>query len=200
MKEIFVLRELEQLRAISHPYRVEVLESFSHEEPRSAKQIAEKLGEPHAKVNYHIKNLLNVGILELIEERAKSGIIEKYYMPAARVIVIDKNFLNNIDEDMLHSLNQVSVSVFEKISADFYRAVENQVSKTKYIRHHNDYYLTDEEARELMQKIDLKIKEYLKDKKEKDRDGVHPYNIVALGIPLADTICIGKKRKSSDKE
>ncbi|MCD5415231.1 MAG: helix-turn-helix domain-containing protein [Clostridiales bacterium] len=184
MKEIFVLRELEQLRAISHPYRVEVLESFSHEEPRSAKQIAEKLGEPHAKVNYHIKNLLNVGILNLVEERVKSGIIEKYYLPAARVIVIDRNFLNNTDEDVIRSLNQVSVSIFEKISTDFYRAVENQVAKTKYIRHHNDSYLTDDEARELMKSVDAHITDYLENKKDEEREGVHPYNIVALGIPI----------------
>jgi len=161
-----------------------VLESFSHEEPRSAKQIAEKLGEPHAKVNYHIKNLLNVGILNLVEERVKSGIIEKYYLPAARVIVIDRNFLNNTDEDVIRSLNQVSVSIFEKISTDFYRAVENQVAKTKYIRHHNDSYLTDDEARELMKSVDAHITDYLENKKDEEREGVHPYNIVALGIPI----------------
>ena len=52
------------------------------------------LDEPHAKINYHIKTLYKVGILELVEEKIKSGIVEKYYYPKAKNIFIDKNIIN----------------------------------------------------------------------------------------------------------
>ena len=42
------------------------------------------LDEPHAKINYHIKTLYKVGILELVEEKIKSGIVEKYYYPKCK--------------------------------------------------------------------------------------------------------------------
>jgi DNA-binding transcriptional ArsR family regulator len=183
MKDILVLRELEQIKAISHPYRVEIFECFDGEQPQSAKQIADKLGEPHAKVNYHIKSLLKVGILELIEEKVKSGIIEKYYLPAAKNLVIDKSFMQNVDDDMLQSLNQVSISIFEKISEDFYRAAEKPIEHSKFINHFNDYYLTKEEVKEFMEKLKTLSNDYLKDKKDKSRSEVIPYNIALLGIP-----------------
>ncbi|WP_026477727.1 ArsR/SmtB family transcription factor [Alkaliphilus transvaalensis] len=183
MKDILVLRDLEQIKAISHPYRVEVFGTFEGDQPQSAKQIAEKLGEPHAKVNYHIKSLLKVGILELVEEKVKSGIIEKYYLPVAHKLVIDKSFMQNIDDDVLHSISQASLSIFERVSEDFYKAIEKTSGRPKHITYHNDYYLTNEEVKELMQNINELVKDYLKDKKDKTRENVSPYSVGVMGIP-----------------
>ncbi len=183
MKDILVLRDLEQIKAISHPYRVEVFGTFEGDQPQSAKQVAEKLGEPHAKVNYHIKSLLKVGILELVDEKVKSGIIEKYYQPAAHKLIIDKSFMQNVDEDVLQSINQASLSIFEKISEDFYKAAEKAIDQPKFINHHNDYYLTNTEVKELIQKIEELTKDYLSDKNDKTREDTNSYSIAILGIP-----------------
>lgn len=182
MKDILVLRELEQIKAISNPYRVEILESFEVDEPQSAKQIAEKLGEPHAKVNYHIKTLLKVGILDLVDEKVKSGIIEKYYLPAAKALVIDKSFMKNTEEEIFQSLNAASISIFEKISEDFYKAVENP-EEPKFINHYQEYSLTKEELRELMKKVEDFVRGELKGKKNKkpSNDSV-PCTIATIGI------------------
>ena len=61
MKDILVLRELGQVKALSQPYRIKVLEAFN-DESRSAKEISQCLEQPHAKVNYHIKSLEKVGL------------------------------------------------------------------------------------------------------------------------------------------
>ena len=58
--------------------RIDILKAFNNL-PLSAKQLSQMLDEPHAKINYHIKTLYNVGILELVEEKIKSGIVEKFY-------------------------------------------------------------------------------------------------------------------------
>jgi len=191
MNDVLVLRDLDQIKAISHPYRVEVFESFDGEQPQSAKQVAEKLGEPHAKVNYHIKSLLKVGILELVEEKVKSGIIEKYYLPTAKKLVIDKSFMQSLDEDTLQSLNQVSISIFEKISADFYRALEAPQDLTKYINYLTDYYLTQAELKDLVEQIETLVKKTLEGKNDRNRPGVNAYNFSVLGIPVPKTV---KKR------
>ena len=93
MREVLVLRDLECIKAIAHPKRIDILKAFNNL-PLSAKQLSQMLDEPHAKINYHIKTLYNVGILELVEEKIKSGIVEKYYYPKAKNIVIDKNVIN----------------------------------------------------------------------------------------------------------
>lgn len=184
MKDIQVLRELEEIKAVSHPYRVDIMEAFG-EEPLSAKQLSELLGEPHAKINYHIKILLNAGILELVEEKVKSGIIEKYYLPKAKLVVIDKSILNSPgSENVAQTMNQVSISLFEKISEDFYRAAEATEVKSKHLRHYNEFYFTEEEAKELVETLDAKISELLEGRKDKDRvSAVRPYNFAILALP-----------------
>ncbi len=184
MKDILVLRDIDQIKAVSHPYRVDILEAFA-EEPLSAKQLSELLSEPHAKINYHIKTLLNAGILELVEEKVKSGIIEKYYLPKAKMVIMDKSILNSAvyDENVARTLNQVSISLFEKISDDFYRAAENDEVKSKHVRHYNQYYLTEEECKDVMDSLEKKITEVLSGKDKKDRENTRPYNITLMGVP-----------------
>ncbi|MEJ8554117.1 helix-turn-helix domain-containing protein [Tepidibacter sp. Z1-5] len=184
MKDILVLRDIEQIKAVSHPYRVDILEAFA-EEPLSAKQLSELLSEPHAKINYHIKTLLNAGILELVEEKVKSGIIEKYYLPKAKMVIMDKSILNSAvyDENVARTLNQVSISLFEKISDDFYRAAENDEVKSKHVRHYNQYYLTEDECKEIMDALEKKITEVLNGKDKIDRENTRPYNITLMGVP-----------------
>ncbi len=171
MKDVLVLRDLQQIKAISHPYRIEILEAFE-DSAATAKQIADKLGEPHAKVNYHIKTLLKVDILELVEEKVKLGIVEKYYMPAARTFVIDRNILNTIEKNVAESINQASISIFENISKDFYKML-----------HYNDYYLTLDEVKELHDKLKSVMQEFLQGKKDKNRENAKKYSISSLIIP-----------------
>lgn len=180
MKDVLVLRELEEIKAISHPYRLEILEAFG-EEPLCAKQLSEILGEPHAKVNYHIKTLLSAGILELVEEKVKSGIIEKYYLPKAKMIVIDKSILSSGSEDVADTLNQVSITLFEKVSGDFYRAAENMEIKSKNIRIYNEYAFTEDEAKELMDIIESSIKNMVEKRSKTPKD--RPYTVVSMTIP-----------------
>lgn len=184
MRDILVLRDLDQIKAISHPYRIEILEAFE-EAPSTAKQIADKLGEPHAKVNYHIKTLLKVGIIELFEEKVKLGIVEKYYLPMARMFMIDRNILNCGEKNIIESLNQASISIFENISKDFYRAVEiaDEKEHPKKILHYNDYYLTKEEVLEFQDNLKEFMQDFLKDKKNKDRKNTKKYSISSLVIP-----------------
>ena len=63
MKDLLVLRDLECIKAIANPKRIDILKSFE-KEPLSAKQLSQILEEPHAKINYHIKSLYKSGILE----------------------------------------------------------------------------------------------------------------------------------------
>ena len=115
MREVLVLRDLECIKAIAHPKRIDILKAFNNL-PLSAKQLSQMLDEPHAKINYHIKTLYNVGILELVEEKIKSGIVEKYYYPKAKNIVIDKNVINfSLEEKNIVDYHNISLTQNELI-------------------------------------------------------------------------------------
>ena len=121
MKEVLILRDLECIKAIAHPRRIDVLRAFNNE-PLSAKQLSQMLDEPHAKINYHIKTLYKVGILELVEEKIKSGIVEKYYYPKAKNILIDKNVINIL----IDKNEEKHISKVDDIIDLFYKSVKNQ--------------------------------------------------------------------------
>jgi predicted transcriptional regulator len=181
MKDVLVLRELEGIKAISHPYRIDILESFD-KEPLSAKQLSEILKEPHAKINYHIKTLHKAGILDLVNQKIKSGIIEKYYLPTAKRIVIGKNILSfELEEDI--NKNQEYISLFEKISYDFYNAIENNVVDQNNINHFNNISLTQKEANEIMGAINEKVEEVIKNRYDFNGEYECKYDISMLVLP-----------------
>ena len=69
---------LEQMRALSHPLRLRLLELFA-EGPRTTKQAAEALGESPTKLYHHVAALERAGLVRLRETRQNRGTTEKYF-------------------------------------------------------------------------------------------------------------------------
>ena len=178
MKEVLILRDLECIKAIAHPRRIDVLKAFNNE-PLSAKQLSQMLDEPHAKINYHIKTLYKVGILELVEEKIKSGIVEKYYYPKAKNILIDKNVINiSLKEEN----EEKHISKVDDIIDLFYKSVKNQVLEEDNIINYNDICLNNNEIIELNNAIKNKIEELIQ-RRNKEDEGIK-YDIVMASIPV----------------
>lgn len=184
MREVLVLRDLECIKAIAHPRRIDILKTFD-KEALSAKQLSQILDEPHAKINYHIKTLYKVGILELVEEKIKSGIVEKYYYPKAKNIVIGKNILD-FSLDTEKEKQELYISKFEDISDLFYTAAEEDILKNENVISYNDVSLTQEELNELNECIKLKIDGILS--RRESQSGEVGYNLAMISVPLSDQI------------
>lgn len=182
MKEVLVLRELDQIKAISQEYRIAILETFGNK-PATAKQISDRLGEPHAKINYHIKTLVKVGILELVEENIKLGIVEKYYCPVARDFIVDSSSFST-NESQRATFEKANVALFEHIAKDFYDNVEFTGKKPpKKFTHMQDIHLTQEEAESLNNEIDKLLHDFIADKRDQ-RPQTHKYSISTLIVPI----------------
>ena len=181
MKEVLVLRDLDCRKAIAHPRRVDILKTFN-KEPLSAKQLSEILDEPHAKINYHIKTLYNVGILQLVEEKIKSGIVEKYYYPTANNIVISRKIIDyslgqELDEDY------VSISEFEDTIESFYDAAESGTLNGDSILECDNVLLTEDEVSELRSTLKAKVDEMLSKRDNSNRENEKKHDIVMFAIP-----------------
>ena len=181
MREVLILRDLECIKAIAHPRRIDILNIFD-EMPLSAKQLSQLLDEPHAKINYHIKTLYKVGILELVEEKIKSGIVEKYYYPSAKNIVIDKKVLDFSLHYKDESKQEVYISKFEDIIELFYKAAEEDILDQENIVNYHNISLTNQELIELNDVINLKIKEILEKREEVNSE--IKYDLAVVSIPI----------------
>lgn len=182
MKDVLVLRDLECIKAIAHPRRIDILKTFD-KLPLSAKQLSQILDEPHAKINYHIKTLYKVGILELVEEKIKSGIVEKYYYPSAKNIVIGKKVLN-FSLDTETEREELCISKFEDMSELFYKAAEEERLERENIIEYNNITFTQDEIKELNEAIKSKVSQLLANRDTYEEE--QKYNINIVAIPLTE--------------
>lgn len=83
VRDELVLDSLAQLGALAHPLRQRALRALA-DEPRTNKQLAALLGEPPARLHFHVRELERAGLIALVEERPKGGVLEKYYRAVAR--------------------------------------------------------------------------------------------------------------------
>lgn len=83
MKDVQKIEELEQLRLLSDPLKLSLLQVFGEEEATVA-TAAEVLGEPQTKLYRHVDALLDAGLIEVTRERPKRGTVERWFRTAAR--------------------------------------------------------------------------------------------------------------------
>ncbi len=81
---LHIISDPQQLKAFTDPLRIRVLNVLK-QRAATNQQIADALEEPHAKVLYHIRFLLETGLIRLVDQRIKGGNVEKYYRAVARL-------------------------------------------------------------------------------------------------------------------
>ncbi len=74
------------VKVVAHPLRVQAL-SVLTERPASPKELAAELGSPVGNVSYHVRELEQVGLIELVDEKKRRGAIEHFYRAIARPLL-----------------------------------------------------------------------------------------------------------------
>ncbi len=72
-----------QLKAFTDPMRNRILHILAGREATN-QQLAALLDQPQAKVLYHVRFLVDAGLVVLVDQRVKGGNVEKYYRASAR--------------------------------------------------------------------------------------------------------------------
>jgi DNA-binding transcriptional ArsR family regulator len=76
------LERLEQAEVLLKPQRVEVLRQLA--EPRTCTEVGERLGQSPQRVYYHVKRMVDAGLVSQVSERKVRGIHEGIYQASAR--------------------------------------------------------------------------------------------------------------------
>ena len=82
MRDVLYLEQIEQAEALLKPQRIEVLRQLA--EPRSCTEVAARLDQTPQRVYYHVKRLVEVGLVTQVSERRVRGIVEGIYQATAR--------------------------------------------------------------------------------------------------------------------
>ncbi|MFD8495510.1 ArsR/SmtB family transcription factor [Amycolatopsis sp. NPDC059657] len=86
-----LLEEPEQLRRALSPLRLRLLTRLRT--PASASELAAELEMPRQRLGYHLKQLEEAGLVELVEERRRRGFIERVLRATADSYVVDPDVL-----------------------------------------------------------------------------------------------------------
>lgn len=133
------------LRAGWHPIQIRSLTILT-ERVASPKEIAIELGLTKAKAGYvshHCKELLKVGLIELVKTEPRRGANEHFYRAVQALVITDEQAKKMSFEERL----MFTCWIICRISHDFVRAVETGVIDERIDRHLTRYPLkVDEQA------------------------------------------------------
>ncbi len=91
IQDSMLISDLETLKVLADPLRLSILEYLV--KPSTVKRIAEKLDKPPTKLYYHFNLLEQHGLIQLVDTRIVSGIIEKHYQASARSYQVARGLL-----------------------------------------------------------------------------------------------------------
>lgn len=70
-------------QVVAHPLRIEALSILS-ERAASPKELGAALNTPVGNISYHVRELERIGMIELVEEKARRGAVEHFYRAIRR--------------------------------------------------------------------------------------------------------------------
>lgn len=83
---VAIVDDPDQVAALAHPVRVAVLDALR--DPGSAAGVARQLGETRQKVNYHVRALVDAGLIRSVGERRTGNFFEQLYQSVAGTFVV----------------------------------------------------------------------------------------------------------------
>lgn len=180
MEKTIYLKSDKDVRIAFDPYRMRILETyFIRKIPMTANQIADILSEHHSKINYHIKKLESIDLLEVKYTKNVNGITAKYYQLKYENILIDKevrqkSFASKYRDNSRHVNHRIYSAWFQD---DMFEADKVQSDKANYngwdVRSfYQKVYMTTAERREYVKLIEKFLEEHKDPGEGKNEYGV----------------------------
>ncbi len=110
-----VIQSVEAAATLFSPARLRILEQLS--DPDSAAGIARRLSLPRQQVAYHIREMENAGLVELVEERRKGNCMERVVRAAARSYVISPEALGKLGATPAQQRDRFSLGYLVSLAA-----------------------------------------------------------------------------------
>jgi DNA-binding transcriptional ArsR family regulator len=96
IRDLLYLERVEQAETLLKPQRIEVLRQLA--EPRSCTEVAARLAQTQQRVYYHVKRLVEHGIVTQVAERRVRGINEGVYQATARAYWLSPRLVGRIGQ------------------------------------------------------------------------------------------------------
>ncbi|MEO8451601.1 MAG: helix-turn-helix domain-containing protein [Gemmatimonadota bacterium] len=164
MEEKFVIKRLDQLRAISDSLRWRLVEALAAKELTIA-GLAKQLREPASKLYHHMDILLEAGLIRVVRREQKRGAEERSFRAAAKDFTVDDAVFSFEPgeagaEELIDAVSAALTGVADDLAkAVRAGAVDLRRDGRKVFIETQDLGLTEQEFIELCGKLDRWIDE-----------------------------------------
>lgn len=121
MLDVDVIQTPAAAAAMLDPIKARLLAELA--EPASAAALAERIGLPRQKINYHLRGLEQHGLVEMAEERRWGGLTERRLVATARSYVVSPEALGPIAADPSRTADRLSAGYMIALGARLLREV-----------------------------------------------------------------------------
>ena len=140
MRQYFVIDTPEQLKVLSDPLRIRLLTTIIVKEA-TGKQLGDEFQMSASKIHYHLRELENNGLAEVVRTEEKNGIVQKFYRAVALDYVVSETLLPSgqwdpsmMQEVMANQLRIARSRVYETNEA-FFQVFPNDQRETQPLIH-----------------------------------------------------------------
>ena len=175
---------MDQMRALAHPLRLRLLELFA-QEPRTAKQAAEVLGEPPTRLYHHVAALEKAGLIRLRETRQNRGTTEKYYEASAKQHLVDRDVLR--DKDARRDLASMGVLVFDQARNELVKTLARDEVPEDLIAVRGVFALSPAAAKKLRRELTAVLRN-LRGGKKPSRGKKKRYALTIALVPTGEEV------------
>lgn len=123
MKDVETIDEPEQLKALSDPRRLELLKILV-EGPHTVAELAEELETDRDNLYYHLSELEDLELIEVVEERKRGNLLEKHYAAVAEYFSVDRGLFAERPEGLEMLLESVG-GLFDAAELDLRKLVDS---------------------------------------------------------------------------
>jgi DNA-binding transcriptional ArsR family regulator len=182
--DVLVVSDLELLRIVSDPLRIQILE-LMREAPRTVKELAAELELPATRLYYHIGLLESHGLIRVASTRIVSGIVEKRYEVTAARLSVERSLLSP-GEGSEEGLGTHLSFVLDEAKAEIRRAhraglvdpSHHRLSEGGLVLGRVWFKLSSQDAEELDRRIGEILEEYKTKPDPEDGDGLVDYELL----------------------
>jgi DNA-binding transcriptional ArsR family regulator len=183
---LFVLSELDQVRAVATPLRIAILDCLATK-ARTVREVGDVLGINSTKLYYHVSELERTGLALLVHTEVQSGIQQKFYRARARYYHIASHLLNS-SEDESGATTSFMVALLEDAARELRRSVTKGVidaDKWNFKFSRRQIRLTREQATELRARLH-ELDEWALSLDDPDGEFEFEFNVAMFPRDLSD--------------
>jgi DNA-binding transcriptional ArsR family regulator len=120
-------------KALSHPMRARIL-AILNERTASPNEISEMIDERLPNVSYHVRALLDLGTIELVDTAQRRGAIEHYYKALVRPFFSDRDW-KRLPKSGRQSISDSALQIIWEDVSDAIKAGTFEARTDRHLSH-----------------------------------------------------------------